>query len=169
MSAIVEIDEQNGDSASPAITHSVGNSNMGSSDTPNLDPAAFPITPGQNSFEKWHLIHLTDLGASSRVSNIQIWRTGAMGKHAIHLTNARKTNYAGAAPYTTPRTGTSTVATEIMPASNPGSANLGIGGSLTGSLTEPGYSDFLVQQIQTATPALAGSSTILNYQYDEIA
>ena len=167
MAATVEVDEQNGKSSSPALTHNIGNSNMGSQDAANLDPTTNPIAPGENSYEKWQMIHVTDMGASSKISNLQVWRTGDLGAHAIHLTNAKTQNYGGAAGYTTPTTTISRVATQHMPTADPGSANLGIGGSLTGSLTSSGYSDFLVHQIQTAPPALSGSITTMNYQYDE--
>jgi hypothetical protein len=56
-----------------------------------------------------------------------------------------------------------------MPTSIPGSANLGIGGSLNGNLTQSGYSDFFVHQIQTTKAALAGSTTVMNFSYDETA
>ena len=169
MAATVEVDEQNGKSGSPALTHNIGNTNMGAVDSASLNPANSPIVPGKNSYEKWQLIHVTDMSTSSRISNIQVWRTGALGVDAIHLTNARTSNYEGAAKYISPRVSISSIATQIMPSSAPGSPNLGIGGSLTGSLTSTGYSDFLVHQIQTASTALAGSVTTMNYQYDEIA
>lgn len=56
-----------------------------------------------------------------------------------------------------------------MPTSEPATANLGIGGSLGGSLEEAGASDYLVHQIQTDAGDTAGSSSTMNYQYDEIA
>lgn len=169
MAATVEVCEQNGQAKSPSLTHNISNTNMGTRDAANLDPVAYPISPGSNSCEKWQLLHVTDMSTSARIANIQVWRTGPMGAHAIHLTNARTSNYGGTVSFTTPSTSTSTVANQIMPSSAPGSANLGISGSLTGALIAPGYSDFLVHQIQTATPAQAGSTTTLNYQFDEYA
>jgi len=56
-----------------------------------------------------------------------------------------------------------------MPSSEPSGANLGIGGSLTGSLTATGESDYLVHQIQTDAGDTVGSTSDLNYQYDETA
>jgi len=56
-----------------------------------------------------------------------------------------------------------------QPTSEPTDANLGIGGSLTGELTTTGESDYLVHQIQTDTDDTAGSTSTLNYQYDETA
>lgn len=169
MTAIVEIDEQNGNSSTPVLTHNISNSNMGSSDEPNLNPLENPIAAGESSFEKWQLIHIVDLGTSSKISNLQIWRTGALGANAIHVTNASTTNYGGTATYIDPIKFRSNVAVNQMPTSAPGSPNLGIGGSLAGVLSSAGYSDFLVHQIQTSPSALSGNSTVMNYQYDETA
>src|SRR3989344_6762295 len=169
MAATVEIDEQNGDSKSPALTHNVGSTNMGSFDAANLDPATYPIVPGGNSCDKWQLIHVVNMGTSTRISNLKVWRSGSLGANALHMTNARTTGYVGAPVYTTPTAATSSIANQIMPTSTPDSANLGIGGSLSGALTSSGYSDFLVHQIQTTTAAIAGSTTTMNYQYDEVS
>ena len=46
---------------------------------------------------------------------------------------------------------------------------VGIGGSLSGSLTATGSSDYIVHQIQTTGSATAGSTSTMNYQYDETA
>jgi hypothetical protein len=56
-----------------------------------------------------------------------------------------------------------------MPTSAPGAANLGIAGSLAGALTAAGFSDYLYHQIQTNAADNAGSTSTMNYQYDEIA
>jgi len=56
-----------------------------------------------------------------------------------------------------------------MPTSEPASANLGIGGALAGALTAAGESDYLVHQIQTDAGDVAGSTSTMNYQYDETA
>jgi hypothetical protein len=169
MAATVEIDEENGKSSSPALTHNIVSSNMGSTDSSNLNPIDNPIAPGANSFEKWQLIHVIDMGTSSAISNLRVWRSGSLGNNAIHLTNASVNSYQGEAKYQTPTADTSNIAIFAMPTQIPGSANLGVGGSLTGSFTKSGQSDFLVHQIQTTKAALAGSTTVMNYQYDEVA
>lgn len=169
MAAIVEIDEQNGNSSSPVLTHNIGNSNMGSADSSNLDPLKNPIVPGKNSYEKWQLLHVTDMGTSSKIFNLKVWRSGSLGANAIHVTNVSTNSYSGAAKYTTPTANPSAVAKNNVPTSAPTSPNLGINGSLDGSLTTTGYSDFLIHQIQTTEAALSGSTTTLNYQYDETA
>ncbi len=167
MAATVEIDESNG--AGETVTHNITNSNMGSTDAVNLDAVANPVTPGNNTYEKWQKIDVTAMGGSSQIDNLQIWRTGALGGAATHVTNARTATYGGAATYATPIATNSTVATQTMPSADPAAANLGIGGSLTGNLTSTGSSDYLVHQIQTDGGDTAGSTSTMNYQYDETA
>ena len=167
MAATVQIDESNG--VGETQTTNISNTNMGSTDAANLDPVAYPVVAGNNTYEKWQRFHVTSLGGSSKINNLQVWRTGALGGSAVHKTNARTTSYGGAQTYAQPVATTSIYATQTMPSSAPGSANLGIAGSLAGGLTGAGYSDYLAHQIQTNIADTAGSTSLLNYQYDEIA
>lgn len=167
MAATVEICESNG--AGETVTHNVTNVNMGNTDAASLDPVAYPVTPGSNTYEKFQRIHVTAMGGSSQINNLQVWRTGALGGAATHLTNARTSSYAGAATYGTPDTTELAASTQTMPSSDPGAANLGIGGSLTGALTATGYSDYLNHIIKTNAADTAGSTSTMNYQYDEVA
>lgn len=167
MPATIVINEFN--TAGETKTANITNSNMGSVDSVNLDAVANPVVPGDNTFEKWQKIEVTALGGSSQIDNLKIWRTGALGGSATHLTNARESAYGGAEAFATPTASTSSVATETMPSSEPTGANLGIGGSLTGALTGTGSSDYLVHQIQTDSGDVAGSTSTMNYQYDETA
>jgi hypothetical protein len=168
MTATVEIDERNG-AAAGTLTHNITNTNMGSVDEVNTDPVAHPIIAGNNSMEKYQQMHVTAMGGSSKIDNLKVWRTGALGANATHLTNARLTSYGGAASYVAPVATVSGVATQTMPSAEPASANLGIAGALAGSLTVAGTSDYLVHQIQTTGSAVAGSTSTMNYQYDETA
>lgn len=167
MPATVEIDEANG--AGETLSHGIANSNMGSADGAALDPVANPVVPGDNTYEKWQKVHVTAMGGSSKIDKIKVWRTGALGANASHVTNARESAYAGAEAYATPTDAASSVATQAMPTSEPTGANVGIGGSLSGSLTATGSSDYVVHQIQTTGSATAGSTSTMNYQYDETA
>lgn len=167
MAATVEIDEANG--SGETLTHNIANSNMGSIDAAALTPADYPVTPGDNTFEKWQKLHVTAMGGSSKIDNLKVWRTGALGGSATHKTNARTSSYGGAETYAQPDDAVSSVATQAMPTSEPGTANLGIGGSLTGELTGTGSSDYLVHQIQTDGADTVGASTTMHYQYDETA
>lgn len=170
MAATVEICESNG--AGETVEHNISNSNMGSSDAPNLTASANPIVAGENSFEKWQRFHVTAMGGSSLIDNLKVWRTSALGGSAAHKTNAREASYGGAETYNQPSASDRSATygyTETMPTSEPTGANLGIGGSLSGSLNTTGYSDYLVHQIQTDAGDTAGASTTMNYQYDETA
>ena len=168
MSATVEIDEQNG-SAPGSTTHNIADSDMSTEDSPTTDPVGNPVTPGNNTMEKFQKIDVTNMGGSSLIDNLKIWRTSALGGSAVHLTNARETSYAGAATYTTPTVSDSALAIVTMPTSEPSGSNLGIGGSLSGSLAAPGQSDHLVHQIQTDVGDTEGSTSTMNYQFDETA
>lgn len=167
MSATVQINESNG--AAEDVTANISNSNMGSSDEANLVANDNPILPGENSYEKWQKIAVTAMGGSSKILNLKVWRTTALGGSAVHKTNARTSAYAGAQSYAQPVASDSAIATQAMPTSEPSGPNLGIGGSLSGALTAPGSSDYLVHQIQTDSGDTAGATTTIHYQYDEIA
>lgn len=167
MAATVEICESNG--GGETVTHDITDSDMGSTEAANLDPVANPIVAGNRSYAKYQRFHLTALGGSSKINNLKVWRTTALGGAATHVTNARTTSYGGAATYATPVTSAITGADQTMPTSEPASANLGIGGSLTGERTTTGYSDYLIHQIVTNGADTAGASCTMNYQYDETA
>jgi len=167
MAATMEICESNG--AGETITHNITNANMGNVDAASLDPVAYPVTPGNNTYEKFQRFHVTAMGGSSKIDNLQVWRTGALGGSATHLTNARTSSYAGALAYATPDTTEAATSTQTMPSADPAGANLGIGGSLTGALTATGYSDYLNHIIKTNVADVAGSTSTMNYQYDETA
>lgn len=165
--ATVQINEYNG--AGEDETTNITDTDMGDIDAANLDPVAYPVTPGNNTYEKWQKIDVTAMGGSSKIDNLKIWRTGALGGSAVHVTNAREATYGGAETYAQPIKTNSTVATQTMPTSEPSGANLGIGGSLSGELTAIGKSDYLIHQIQTDAGDVEGSTSTISYQYDETA
>lgn len=150
------------------MVHNITNSNMGSLDDDSLDATVNPVIPGENTFEKYQKVHVTAMGGSSLIDNLKIWRTSALGGAATHLTNARLAAYARF-PYAAPTENVSTPADQTMPTAEPATANLGIDGSLAGSLAAVGYSDWLIHQIQTNVADVAGSTSTLNYQFDETA
>ena len=164
MAATVQINEYNGTDAGNK-TANITNTNMGSTDAPNLDPVAYPVTPGDYTYEKYQTIDVTAMGGSSKIDNLKIWRADALGGSATHQTSARETSYVEPTA-ATPKVTVSDY-TETMPTSEPTDANLGIGGSLTGALTAAGESDMLVHQIKTNAADVAGSTSTQNYQYDE--
>jgi hypothetical protein len=156
MAATVIINEYNG--AGETETTNITNTNMGNVDSVNLDPVAYPVTPGNNTYEKWQKISVTNMGGSSQVNNLKVWRTGALGGSAVHKTNARLATYGGAEAYAQPVKTTSSVADQTMPSSVPARA-----------ITVAAKSDYLVHQIQTNAGDIAGSTSVMSFQYDEIA
>ena len=167
MAATVAIAEFN--TVGETKTANITNCNMGDTDAVNLDPVEYPVTPGNYTYEKWQKIEVTAMGGSSRIDNLKIWRTGALGGSAAHLTNAREASYGGADAFATPIKTVSSQATETMPTSEPSGANLGIGGDLVTALSAAGLSDYLIHQIGTDAGDVAGSTSTMNYQYDETA
>lgn len=170
MAATVEISETNG-TAPGTVTDGVSNINFGSADSPNLVAANNAIVAGQNSYEKWERFHVTAMGGSTKIDNLRVyWPGGAfpIGTGTYVKTNTKTSGYSSAT-YATPVTTASTVATVNLATAEPGSANLGIAGSLTGSFSAAGYSDYGVFQVQTNAADTAGSSITIRFRYDEIA
>jgi len=167
MAATVVINEYNG--AGESETVNITNTNMGNTDAVNLDPVAFPITPGDRSYAKYQKVDVTAMGGSSKIDNLKVWRTGALGGAATHVTNARTAAYGGAIAYVQPVKVAIATVDQAMPTGATGTANLGIGGSLAGSLVAIGFSDYLVHQIVTNAADVAGSTTTMSYRYDETA
>lgn len=166
--ATVSIAERNG-APSGSLTASITNSNFGSNDSVNLDPVTYPITANSNSYEKWQQFNLTNLGTSSAIKNLQVWYTGTLSGSDTLKSNAKTSSYGGAPTYAQPTASTSSIGTTTMPTSAPGAANLGIAGSLTGSLTATGVSDYLVMQLHVDSATTAGATLTIYYQYDEVA
>jgi hypothetical protein len=167
MAATIEICETN--EAGVVVTHDIDNSNMGSIDAPDLDPVSYKIDAGDRSYIKYQRIHVTNMGGSSAIDDLRIWRTGALAGSTTHVTNARTSSYGGALTYATPVQSAVSGVNQAMPTTTPASANLGIGGSLAGSITSAGYSDYLGHQIVTNANDTEGADCTLSFQYRETA
>lgn len=167
--ATVEISESNG--AGETVTDGVSTLNMGDSDAANLTAANFPVTAGNNSYEKWARFHVSAMGSATKVDNIRVYAPGATFPISVGTyvkTSCKIAGYSNPT-YATPVKTTSTPADTNMVTSVPASANLGIGGSLAGSITSPGYSDYAVFQTQTNASDTAGGSITIRFRYDEVA
>lgn len=70
--------------------------------------------------------------------------------------------------YAQPTNATSSIATATLGTSDPGEANVSIGGSLNSSLTSSGYSDYMVLQLQTTTAAAAGDTSLATFSLSYI-
>lgn len=167
MAATVELDESNG--AGETVEHNISNINFGDFDGPNVTPATYPIVAGDNSYEKWLRIHVTAMGSSNKIDNIQMWKdTGNYVTGETIDANLVTSGYT-AETYSTPVKTTSTKADTVMPVADPGAANVGIGGTLSGSLTAIGSSDYIVIQMHTTVSSPGGDVNQKSFkiQYDE--
>jgi hypothetical protein len=175
MAAIVQIAERNGVS-SGTETPNVSNLNMGNADSPNLDPAVYPVTAmvDGHSYEKWVRVNVTDLGGSTRIDNLRAWlsalgggwKTGEGMSCNLRTAGWVNSSYPAGGPIQT----NSTIADQVMPEAMPGGSNLGIAGLLAGGITAaPGYSDYAVLQLDVSnlTPAGNVNQKTITFQYDE--
>lgn len=122
-----------------------------------------PISAGDKSYEVWLRGKFT--GTFNKVENIQFWRSTDFSPNT-GLT--LKWGDSGVSAYATPVTGENK-APDAIPTSDPGSANVSIGGDITGDLSASGYTDYVVLQLNTTSAAAAGdtSLSILTMNYDE--
>ena len=177
MAATVVVAETNGPQASSVETVDPNNINFGSNDSAELTPATYPITAQADghAFEKWLRFYVSDMGGSSIVDNLKVWLSGLGGGFKTGegiSTNLRTTGYTQASyPTGGPVATDSSVATQVMPQTEPAGANLGISGSLAGQVTaSPAYSDWGVLQLDVSnlTPAGALNQKTFTFQYDEM-
>jgi len=127
--------------------------NFGSVDQANITtPATYPIAAGGNSFEKY--IKADFGGSFTSISEIKYFLSAGTIPTGDHFYFDGETT-----SYTQPVNTTSTVATTNIPTSEPGSANVSIGGNLSGVLNAPGKSDFIVQQVAVNSAQTAGAKT----------
>ena len=142
------------------------NINFGSTDAVNLVALTYPITAGENSYEKWIKVKFT--GTFSVIDNIQFWKSAGAYQTEEGIDWSGTTALAS---YATPTAATSSVATTVLPTADPGTANVWIAGSLSGTITVSGNtSDYIVMQLQTTTNTEAGAVNTKTFtlQYDEV-
>jgi len=126
------------------------------------DYTSYPITAGNNSYDVWLKGHFT--GTFNKVQNAKFWKSAGGPDTGISLKWEGITT-----AYATPTTANSTYASADVPTTSPGSANVSFGGSLAGSITAAGYSDFITLQMRTTTGASAGDTSTYTFTltYDE--
>lgn len=169
MAATVQLDESNG--ATEVVSAGVTQVHRLSADVAQGDPEAYPLAPGQNSYEKWERFRVVDLGGSPSVKNLRVYTDPPLsGVSDFYNGNTDQGSYD-----TTKRTtfaqpvATSTRTPNVMPTSPPATANIGKGGSLAGVFTAPGYSDYILRQLRTTVDANSGHDMLLHVDYDELA
>jgi hypothetical protein len=163
----VEYNATAGDTSVPT------NLNLGSTNAADLAPSTYPITAGTYSYSKWVRGRWTQ--SFTRIENLQFW----MSSSGSGYVGSEKLNYSGT---TGTYDGTSTFATpttdldvnggtlKAMIIADPAAANIGFTGSLTASLTDTGYCDFIVIQASIGAGAAAGATQTKQFrlQYDEV-
>lgn len=125
------------------------------------DYSSNPITAGNSSMEVYLRGKFT--GTFNKIDNLQFWQSTAFSPATGLQVTFDGNNQSYATPSATDN-GHSNV-----PTSDPGTANVSIGGALTGSLTGTGYSDYIVLQLDTTVSAAAGDTSLATFtlQYDE--
>jgi len=147
------------------------NLNLGNANAVDLAPSTYPITAGTYSYSKW--VKGNWSGSFTRIENLQFWMsssgTGYVTGETLKV-SATTTSYAGTDAYVAPTNTSDAQCVIAMPIADPAAANVGIGGSLTGSLTAAGSSDFIVVQASITTAAGAGATQTKQFrlQYDEV-
>lgn len=124
---------------------------------------SYPISAGDKSYEVWLRAKFT--GTFNNIDNIQFWRSTDFSPNTgLSI----KWGDGGVSAYSDPVTG-SNKATSSIPTSDPGSANVSVGGDITGSLTASGYTDYVVLQLNTTSAAAAGDTSLAQFtlNYDE--
>jgi len=169
--ATVIITERNGAPAGSETT--ITNTNMVNVDAVNQTVSkTTAITAGGYSYEKWQRYKVTAFNDATDIGGFKAWASAALTGSDVHKTNARIAGFVNSA-YAQPIATASTLADQVMPISEPASANVGIGGSLTATLATGGgpnqYSDYLIHQVAVNAATTVGKSITMNYQYDEYA
>lgn len=167
--AVLHVDESN-DDGGESVAEAIGSILLGNVDAFDLDPTSAALTPGDNSFEKWLRFHFSDLEGATSVGELKVWGdapsdtectyhyNGSTSEGTYDGANHKQTGFSAPAA-------TSTRTPEAFPTSEPGSANMGIGGDLTGELSAPGRSDYFLLQVRTTISATAGDTTTVFFAY----
>lgn len=163
MAATVEISESNG--AGETVTDNISSGHYGTSDQANIAAATTePITPGNNSYEKWQRLKW-ESGSAVQVDTIRIHKsTGSTPSNTDHF-GSQDSGTPSNPTYTTPTDSASTEADTELPTSDPGVA------TISGTLSASGqYSGYWVHQVQVGASATDGDqTTVITWTWREIA
>lgn len=126
---------------------------------------------GGNSRELWFRGHWT--GTFNTITNLKLWTSPRIVDSAGSFAGLT-VKYACTATYATPTVNDTSVttgqtSTTTIPTSVPGSSNIGIANSLSGTLSAAGYSDYIILQLHASTLCAPGDTALGTYilQYDE--
>lgn len=161
----IEYNQTEGDTGVPS------NLNLGSTNKRDLEPSTYPITAGTYSYSKWVRGHWS--GSFTRIESLKFWCSDSGSGYVTGETinfSGTESDYNGTDTYQEPTDEEDSQANNEMVFSEPDDPNIGIGGDLSGSLTDEGDSDFIVLQASITTDASAGAveTKTFTLQYDEI-
>lgn len=120
-----------------------------------------------NSFEVYFRLKFG--GTFGTIQNIKFWvDTGFLKPDltpapGFTLKFYKPGSYA-AITYATPTRNDSTVATVVVPTTQPAANNIGIAGALAGVLSAPGYTDYQCLQLHAGTSAPPGATSLIIYK-----
>jgi hypothetical protein len=170
---IAQINEYNGAAATESSNISLVH--MISADVSQGLPKDYPISRAAYasktySYEKWLKLVFTDLQSYTSVDTLKMWiSSGAIGSNDGLDTSATTSSYSEPT-YATPVNTDSSEATNSVPTTDPGGANIGIGGSLGGSITDLSVddrSDYVVLQLTVDDLTFTGRGYTLSFGWTE--
>ena len=154
--------ESNG--AGEVETIPIANVNFGSNDSADLTPATYPITRGENSFDKYIACKFT--GSWTDITNMKFWKSAGAyvaGEdiHAIANASYATPSASGMGGSTIPVTEGTALAIN---------SKEGVNHIEYGASGVSGYTAYIRIQTQTdgTTPAGAVNQKTLTFQYDEV-
>lgn len=165
MAATFEWAQSNGAGETVTVLGSSGNLfNFKTNDTATAaDYSSNPITAGNSSMEVYLRGKFT--GSFNKIDNLQFWMSTDFSPNTgLSVTFE---NVASNQIYATPSTTDN--GNGAVPTTDPGSANVAIGGAFAGSLTGTGFSDYIILQLDTTVSAAPGDTSLATFtlQYDE--
>ena len=158
MAATFNFAESNG--AGEVVSDGISTLNYGSTDAADLTAASYPVVAGQSSYEKYIRAKFTD--AFTEISNMLFWKSA--GSYVTGESIKAGANKAYVQPVST----VSTVATADVPVAQGSALSIqAADGSAT--ITAPGYTKYIVLQLQTtsSTPAGSVNQKTSTFMYDE--
>lgn len=147
MAVTIQFNEYNTTSTGEVVAT---NLNLGSTNLANLNTSIYPVVAGSYTYEKW--LKLQVEGSFTSFSDLKMYKSDGS------YVTGEVLNYTGqATTWSTPTNSVSTDATTVLPTSEPDSANVSIGGDLSGSITASGNTtDFIVLQGSYSVNTSAG-------------
>ncbi len=143
------------------VTDGITNLNFGSVDGANIVVATYPVTAGQNSYEKY--IRAKFSGSFNEISNMKFWKSSGT------VVTGESIKAAANVAYVQPVNTTSVVATSDVPESSATALAIQSAAGTT-TITVAGYTKYVCIQAQTTTATPAGSvnQKTFTFQYDEV-